>query len=463
MTTLEYVHSPATLSTPAWLSKGFNFGEWAVNPAEHSIRRDDRLIRLEPRVMQLLLALVAKHDEICSKNELLSKLWPSPDIGESALTRAMCELRKALGDRRRRSHYIDTIQNVGYKAIAPVRPMVDHRSAPPDSQAVPAMSETEELIVTSRYLLVRGNSKDIQLAYDILKRQTKARPDLAQASALLGYTELLMRDYSEEPPALHVRRASERADRALALDRADGVAWAVLGGLAHERWCWSEALDHYSRAYAFQPHDPLVLHGYAELLLDIGRIEQAQKMMRESCRLQPTAAKMRVALGWLLMHGEEQNVLSELSKARHLGAQLEHCDNLECLLLHRAGWDDAGIRRWTELNQLHMGHARWLWPSYFIGGLIDDLAAPSLIQNIRERVLLGHLDPGVAPFMLTLIGDLDGAFELAKTAIEQRRFFTIDPWLEEMRPFRQDPRFADVRRSVGLDGLVPVQRALRAS
>lgn len=459
MSTLDAARTPsATPTRPAWLNSGFRFGEWTVNPAENSIRRDDRRIGLEPRVMQLLLVMVARHDEICSKNELLSKLWPSPDIGESALTRTVCELRKALGDRKPRSQYIKTIQNVGYKAIAPIRPLVLGRSTRPDSEPAPATNETEELLVTARYLLVRGNSKDIQLAYNILKRKNQARPDLAQASALLGYAELLMRQCSDEPPAVHARRARERAERALILEGADGVAWAVLGGLAHEQWCWSEALDYFSRAHALQPKDPLVLLAYADLLLDLRRIEQAQLMMRKSCMLQPTAASMRVALGWLLMHGEEQQVLSELSKARHLGAEPEHCDNLECLLLHRAGWNDAGIRRWSELNQQHVGSARWLWPGYLMDGLIDEVATPSLVQNIRERVLLGHLDSGAAPFMLTLTGDLDGAFELANTAIEQRRFFVIDPWLEEMRPFRNDPRFADIRRRVGLEDFEPRSR-----
>jgi hypothetical protein len=48
-------HTTVTLP----LAGGFRFGEWTVVPAENLLRRGDRKVRLEPKVMRLLLALVA--------------------------------------------------------------------------------------------------------------------------------------------------------------------------------------------------------------------------------------------------------------------------------------------------------------------------------------------------------------------------------------------------------------------
>lgn len=38
------------------LAGGFRFGDWAVAPGENTVRQGDRKVRLEPKVMRLLLA-----------------------------------------------------------------------------------------------------------------------------------------------------------------------------------------------------------------------------------------------------------------------------------------------------------------------------------------------------------------------------------------------------------------------
>src|SRR6056297_4151682 len=105
------------------LAGGFRFGDWTVVPGENLIRQGDRKVRLEPKVMRLLLALVARHDQVCSRDELLDELWPSPETTETSLTRALSDLRRALGDTRGKGAYIETIQRVGYNAVAPLAPL----------------------------------------------------------------------------------------------------------------------------------------------------------------------------------------------------------------------------------------------------------------------------------------------------------------------------------------------------
>jgi hypothetical protein len=57
----------------------------------------------------------------------------------------------------------------------------------------------------------------------------------------------------------------------------------------------------------------------------------------------------------------------------------------------------------------------------------------------------------VALFLLASHGPLDAAFEMAERAIEARRFFVVDPWLDETRRFRAAPGFGALRESIGLD------------
>ena len=432
------------------LHNGFQFGDWAVLPLENRLIRGDKTVRLEPKVMQLLLVLIAQHDKPCTRSELLDQLWPSPETGESSLTRAISELRKALGDQRNPAQYIDTIQRIGYKAIAPIQPLkpAPIKSSEPDLKNF--LSPNEEVVAMARYLLVRRNGLDIRRAIQLLREYLEHDPYHAQISAMLAYAESIIHLYSDDPAALHIRKAREQAHHAIKLDGANGLAWAVLGSLAHQKWQWREALEQYERAYLYQSDDPIILHGYAELCLHLGRISQAQDLVRRGCRLEPLAASAHMVLGWMLLHGHEDQSRKELTKARQLGADTVFADNLECLLLHRAGWDERAVDRWADLNQHRQEDSGWMWPKYLLDALIDTGPTASLVSNIRERVHLGQLDSGIAPFMLATAGAIDAAFDMTRPAVETRRFFIIDPWLKEMDAFRSDARFSRLLDQLGL-------------
>lgn len=128
-------------------SIGFRFGEWAVFPNENRLQRGDEIVRLEPKVMQLLLTLVSRHNQACSRTVLLDQLWPSTDTDDSSLTRAISELRKALGDPLSPPRYIDTIHRIGYKAIAEIGPLIDEAEiAARDSTTARSLSPHEETV-----------------------------------------------------------------------------------------------------------------------------------------------------------------------------------------------------------------------------------------------------------------------------------------------------------------------------
>ncbi|GEM_PF-3492491 len=435
---------------------GFRFGDWAVLPQENRLVRGNEMARLEPKVMQLLLALVHDHGRPCTRHALLDQLWPSPETGESSLTRAISELRKALGDQRNPPQYIDTIHRVGYKAIADIGPLPNASPAVlDDSKKRAELSDHQEVMAMARYLLVRRNAPDIQRAIRMLDQYIAKKPYYAQLWALLAHALFLQPMYTDEPASLLLRKAREHASKALDLDGANGLAWAVLGALDHQDWQWQTALEQYERAYAYQPNDQIILHGYAELCLHLGRIDQAIALMQRGCQLEPLAASGHLALGWMLLHREDHKESGlELRKARRLGAKTRFCDNLECLLINRSGWSEQSISRWKALNSNRRNHPRWVWPIYIIDALIGDPSSTEVVPQIRERVLLGQLDSGITPFMLTLVGELDAAFEMAEIAVKQRRFFIIDPWLDEMAAFREDARFSQLLNNVGIAGLV---------
>ena len=58
-----------------------------------------------------------------TRDELLDAVWGETIVGEEALTRAISELRRALGDDPREPRYVETIRKGGYRLAAAVAPV----------------------------------------------------------------------------------------------------------------------------------------------------------------------------------------------------------------------------------------------------------------------------------------------------------------------------------------------------
>jgi DNA-binding winged helix-turn-helix (wHTH) protein/Tfp pilus assembly protein PilF len=95
-------------------------GAWTVDAASNELRRDGRRLRVEPKVMQVLVLLARRAPEVVSRNELLEAAWPGVVVGDEALTQSIIKLRRALGDDARVPVYVETIPKGGYRLIAPV-------------------------------------------------------------------------------------------------------------------------------------------------------------------------------------------------------------------------------------------------------------------------------------------------------------------------------------------------------
>jgi DNA-binding winged helix-turn-helix (wHTH) protein/TolB-like protein len=103
----------------------FLLGDWRVSQTEGILAMDSLLIRLEPRVMDVLVYLATSPGRVVSKEELLDAVWNGTFVEEGVLSQAIHSLRKALGDDARNPRYIQTIPKRGYRLVAVVAPAGD--------------------------------------------------------------------------------------------------------------------------------------------------------------------------------------------------------------------------------------------------------------------------------------------------------------------------------------------------
>jgi DNA-binding winged helix-turn-helix (wHTH) protein len=96
----------------------FSLGEWLVQPQLNRLSRSGGdHVQLEPKMMDVLVALARTPGSVVSREALIDAVWPEVFISESVLTRAIAGLRRALGDDARRPRFIETISKRGYRLI----------------------------------------------------------------------------------------------------------------------------------------------------------------------------------------------------------------------------------------------------------------------------------------------------------------------------------------------------------
>lgn len=126
--------APSSSSPPS----PFLVGEWRVEPSLDQISRVDRVVKLEPRTMRLLVILAQRPGELVTPDELFASVWKDAVVTSSSLYESVAQLRKALGDHADKPLYIATVQRKGYRLVAPVSPL------PTTVPAIPTRQATQE-------------------------------------------------------------------------------------------------------------------------------------------------------------------------------------------------------------------------------------------------------------------------------------------------------------------------------
>lgn len=98
----------------------YEFGDVRVDMGRMAAIRGDASIPLEPKAFDVLVHLIEHRDRLVTKEELLDAVWEGTFVTPNVLTRAVAQIRKALGDESQDARFIETVAKRGYRFIAPV-------------------------------------------------------------------------------------------------------------------------------------------------------------------------------------------------------------------------------------------------------------------------------------------------------------------------------------------------------
>jgi DNA-binding winged helix-turn-helix (wHTH) protein len=123
---------PARASRPVTLAResDFRLGTLLVRPSLREVSAGTGRRTLEPRVMQVLVALARMDGQVVSRDELIEACWAGRIVGEDAINRCIGRLRR-LAETFDGSFAIETVIRVGYRLEAVAMATPSPVSRPP--------------------------------------------------------------------------------------------------------------------------------------------------------------------------------------------------------------------------------------------------------------------------------------------------------------------------------------------
>ena len=94
----------------------FHLGDRLITPDANEIDS----ARIDPKAMDVLVALVEAAPAVMSAAALLDRVWPNVVVVDNVVYQAIAQLRKALGDDASASRYVETIPRRGYRVVAKI-------------------------------------------------------------------------------------------------------------------------------------------------------------------------------------------------------------------------------------------------------------------------------------------------------------------------------------------------------
>jgi tetratricopeptide (TPR) repeat protein len=235
----------------------------------------------------------------------------------------------------------------------------------------------------------------------------------------------------------------------------DGLADAhyVLANLKRDSWDWAGAEHEYQRAIALNPNLAPAHGGYSFFLSVIGRHDHAIAEAKRAKELDPLSTGS--AIGYRLLFARQYD---EAIKVLKESLQVDQSSNFTHVALgyvyaakgmHRDA--TAAFQQATKLGDDTPSTQIFLGAEYARAGERER----ALVTLQRLETSKTYVSPGELAVLYAALGQREQAFTSLEKGFAARdaqlQFLAVDPAFDSLR---DDPRFADLLRRVGLPTVI---------
>ena len=289
-----------------------------------------------------------------------------------------------------------------------------------------------------------------QQAVEIDPRYALAYTGLADSYVLLGWNSYL-------PPAQAFPNGKAAAQTALQIDPDLAEAHTSLAALLwlHD-WQWEEAQREFKRSLELGPTYATGNHWYAEYVMTMGRHEDVMARMKNGQELDPLSLIINVAVGWALYFARRYDeAIEQLRRTVELDPNYPVTYWILGLVLRKTGRYELAIIEGEKGVKLSGGSPMMRAAlAHTLGAARRSLEAGQILEDLTILANQKYVAPYFFAGIHVGLGENDRALEYLEKAYEEHSnwliYLHIDPSMDELR---DDPRFQDLLRRVGLPSL----------
>ena len=314
--------------------------------------------------------------------------------------------------------------------------------------------EAYQLYLRGRHLIYRLTGESIQKGLDLLKQARQLDPAFAQAYAVesLGYLALTVLGWTAPDEAL--KQGKSMAVKAIEMDDSLAEAHLYYGmAVMWADWDWPKAEAAVRRAVELNPESPETHSWLAELLIPMGRLDEALVEALKACELDPLSVEANRKVAMSQFHRRDYEACIQNCR-RVLDLDAQHTLSYGYLGLAQCfagSVDDAleTLRKACDSPAYDpLSHA---WFGYVLGRAGKPDEARKILAGLRARGEKGLPSSWYIASVHVGLGENDealGAYEDSVEGEEGVAIYTVDPMFD---PIRDDPRFHALRRRMNLE------------
>jgi DNA-binding winged helix-turn-helix (wHTH) protein/Flp pilus assembly protein TadD len=482
----------------------FHIGEAEFRPQTREVLFGGEISIVEPRVMQVLVALDRAEGGVVSKDDLATLCWEGRIVGEDAINRVISRLRAVAEKQAGRQFRVETITKVGYRLVAnghagssdvvsaasPQRLGRRELLIGGGAVAVTAAAgagwtllqrermppEARMLIDDARASLDEATVEQTSNAVGKLRRATELAPNSAEAWGMLAsaYVRAASQAPSQNRANLEERaRESIRHAFALEPNQPDALAAQLWTLPLFRNWYAFERAARF--AYNHHPDDADLNGALAAVLLQAGRLRESLPFDEKILALKPLSPPAHICGSTILWSlGRLDEAEAAIAKAfellpRHYGVWFT---KLYFLAYNGRAREAAAMIGDKDSRPLGIPDWNYDLTAMQVNALVsgDRSEIRRTIEVWKKAAEGGTGFTLNASVFAAFVGDFDETFRLLNAlyfdrgyvlpdnyfAKEQgmysgRERFTYNLFLPQMAVARRDPRFAQLTRELGLD------------